>query len=301
MDKSIRVAFFRLLALYLRTTNFQLGRWRFTRYAYDMAKRLGPSLGRRTVSTKLGFKMDLDLTDWLGQHVFASGVYEPSTSLLIRSLLETGDVVIDGGANVGFFTLLMARRVGSSGQVTAFEPVPDLRNQLLKNLTLNDLGNVAVRSEALYDREGTTELAIGPSGHLGTSSLRPALKSPTTKTIRVALTRLDSVTDPTTNVRLVKLDVEGVEIFALRGMRQVIQRCRPDLVIEISQKFFAELGYSPREVLRYLEEFGYRAFEITWDGLRPWTEDTEGLSPQFNSFFTVRQEQLEDAAICPRI
>lgn len=65
----------------------------------------GSELGRRRVRTRDGFRMDLDLSDWVDQYIFVTGLYEESTSALVRALLAPGNTFIDVGANIGYFAL----------------------------------------------------------------------------------------------------------------------------------------------------------------------------------------------------
>lgn len=161
-----------LVTGYLRHTRFELGRWRLVPFAVAGMRRIGPRLGRRTVNTRYGFRMDLDLRDRFGQHVYATGEYEDSTSRVIAALLSPRDIVVDVGANVGYFTLLAASRVGAQGKVHAFEPIPSNQGEIRRNIELNGLSNVDVHPEALSDRDGDAPLHAGPAGHSGLSSLR---------------------------------------------------------------------------------------------------------------------------------
>src|SRR5690606_15918356 len=113
-----------------------------TQFAMREVKRLGSGLGRRTVRTKYGFEMNVDVADFFGQRVYATGNWEDATSAVAAALIEPGAVVIDIGANVGWFTLLAASRVGVNGKVYAFEPVPPVRAQLLDNVRRNRMKQV---------------------------------------------------------------------------------------------------------------------------------------------------------------
>lgn len=150
-----------LSAAYLRRSPIEKGRWRLISKVLPWSKQRLEMKTPRTVRTRYGFRMRLDTSDWLGRHVFMTGEYEPSTTQVMTSLLQRGDVVIDVGANAGYFTLLAAGLVGSVGKVFAFEPVPHTRQQLACNVRLNQATNVVVCEEAASDRNGESAFFEG--------------------------------------------------------------------------------------------------------------------------------------------
>jgi FkbM family methyltransferase len=195
--------------------------------------------------------------------------------------------VVDGGANVGYFTLLASRRVGPAGRVYAFEPVPLTRADLLTNLSLNRAANVSVRAEALAAAPGEATFFVGPADHRGTSSLRALTDSSERLTVRTA--RLDDLLPTGARVDMVKLDIEGAELLALQGMAGCLRRDRPDLVIEVTDAFLGGLGHSAAALADFLAAFGYRMYVIDHDGLRPVDGGRAARTPQFNALFTTRR------------
>src|SRR5262249_11470130 len=145
---------------------------------------------------------------------------------VFRTVLPTGGVAVDVGANVGWHTLLMARLVGQSGRVLAAEPNPSGRICLQDNLTLKRFGQVQVVPYALADSEGTAEF-YGPeaddadsgNGHVVTVSGKGQRKI-----IAVETRRLDTIvsTAHIDRLDLIKIDVEGFEWPVLQGGEQSI-------------------------------------------------------------------------------
>src|SRR5262249_41087030 len=172
----------------------------------------------RIVFAGAGFRLRIKPQDWLGRHVYVTGEYEPATSRVIEALLRPGDTFLDIGANIGYFTLLASRRVGKAGLVFAFEPVPQTRENLLRNVRLNCATNVVVREEAVADSTGEDSFFLGPPDHSGISSLRSLLNA--SGVLKIRKTRLDDLLPPGTRVDLIKIDIEGAEYHALRGMRE---------------------------------------------------------------------------------
>jgi FkbM family methyltransferase len=242
----------------------------------------------RTVRTRHGFQLSVELDDWLGRHVYVTGEYEPGTSRVIGDLLRPGDTVIDVGANIGYFTLLASRRIGASGTVFAFEPLPRTRDGLERNLQLNGVSNVLVRAEAASNVAGEATFYEGPPTHRGTSSLRPLENA--SRRIRIRTDRLDDVLPEDCRINLVKIDVEGAEYQVLEGMDARIRRDRPDLVVEVTDEYLRVTGASAEQLCRWLFERGYRMFVIDNEGLVPVEGYTAALPRQFNALFSSRPE-----------
>jgi FkbM family methyltransferase len=280
---------FRLLARYLRRAPLNFGQWRLRLFGVSQARRLAPQLGRRVVTTRYGFRMELDLRDWGDQFIYVTGDYEDYTTTTIRALLQPGDVVVDVGANAGFFSLLASTMVGPDGEVLAFEPVPLVRERLLANLKLNGIANAVVRPVALNDAAGKITIFSSSCDNTGLSSFR-RLDAAATE-IEIEAVRWDKEVSPEKNVRLIKIDVEGAECRVLRGMGDYLDRAglhRPDLVIEVSSSYLMELGDSAQDLCQQLTRRGYRMFAIRWDGLVPLDGWNRNLPNQFNALFTTR-------------
>lgn len=272
---------------YLRHSPLSVGRWRAIQRFLPLLRSDGSTLGERVVRTKYGFGYRADLGDWLGQYVYLTGVYEPPTARIIHALLDSGDTFIDVGANSGFFTLLGATRVGPTGKVLAFEPVPVMRKRLTDNVTMNQLGNVRIQDVALSNAPGSITLFEGPEGHKGTSSLRP-LDNAATK-IEVQTRPLDAYLDELDAVKLIKIDVEGAEQLVIEGMEAVIERYHPALIIEMTDDYLASFGHGAVALATKLTDCGYQMFCITPGGLSPMSPEQSAGEKQYNALFTTDQ------------
>lgn len=281
-----RLWLLRGLGAYLRHAPDHPGRWRLI----DPAVRLAPALKAVTspmvIRLRDGTRMEIDGSSQTGRMLYATGEYESETSRLIRSLLNPGDTMIDVGANIGYFSILGARCVGPSGGVLAFEPVPPVRERLQRNIKLNGLDNVTIHAEALSDRSGVIQLFTGPQNDTGLASLRPL---PDSTTIHVTQSRLDDLWDPAAPIALVKIDVEGAELTALRGMRACLERYRPHVIVEITDEYLRAMGESASALVVYLLERGYSMYQITHRRLDPIAgpEDLGRCPGQFNALFTT--------------
>jgi len=129
---------------------------------------------------------------------------------------------IDVGANIGAFTLIMARQVGETGRVLAIEPYPFVAERLVENLSLNRMLNVQVVMCALADRSKTATLYVPDPKwpNQGVASLSPVRGSQLVSQIEVQCFTLDDLLeklDWTERLDLMKIDVEGHEMSVLRG------------------------------------------------------------------------------------
>jgi len=143
------------------------------------------------------------------------GTYEHFESEKVISLVRPNDFCIDAGAHVGYFTCLMAN---AGASVIACEPNPEVLVLLRENAEAFN-GRIMVINEALTDQEGRSALHLSSEFDDGLSSLCWPQSGPT---ISVRTTRLDDLVEAGTKIRLLKLDVEGSELAALRGLGKLL-------------------------------------------------------------------------------
>lgn len=232
------------------------------RVATSIVRKRVPPLREAVVSYDDGrSRIVADLRSALGLTLYRYGVRDPDLDL-VRALLRPGDVFIDGGANVGLFTLVAARRVGPTGRVVSFEPASSTRAVLARNVALNDLAWVEIRNEALSTSPGELELVVFGGDGAGLSSFKPA-SAAGGRVEKVPVARLDDVVDERTRqrVRVLKLDVEGAEVAALRGAPALLAH-GPDLLLEIEPGHLARQGASVDELVELLSAHGYTLHAI---------------------------------------
>ena len=181
--------------------------------------------------------------------------WEAFESPLPRIFLDTAkratDLVVDVGANTGFYSLLAAR---FGRRVLAFEPVPAVRDILVRNVAGNDFADaIAISASAVSHRTGKATLYQPDPSHglIETSSSLEAAFQAHANAIEVDVAPLDALLPPGQRVGVVKIDAEGHEASVLRGATGMIARDRPILFVEVlpaAEKdfmtgFLAALGY----------------------------------------------------------
>jgi FkbM family methyltransferase len=211
-------------------------------------------------------KLWVDVRTRFGYTVYRYGHHDPDIDLL-RRLLGPGDWMVDGGAHVGLFTLVAAACVGPSGKVLAFEPAPEARAQLLKNVEINGFSRVDVRSEALAEEQGTREFVAFSVEAWGSSSFAPPEGLAGGQRETVETVTLDSVisSEEQARLKLIKLDLEGAEYAALRGAQRLLAEAKPDLILELEPEHLARQGATIDAIVRLLEPYGYAFFRAEWN------------------------------------
>jgi FkbM family methyltransferase len=150
------------------------------------------------------------------------GRYEEENLEVLLSFITDTSIFLDIGANVGFFTLQVGKRVSGNGSIYAFEPHPKLLNLLRWNVHLNGLSRtVTCFPFGLSDQNSASKFSY-PVGHLGGGAVGDLSNSGDYDVINSEIRRLDDVLGPDFACDLVKIDVEGHEFNVLKGMRRII-------------------------------------------------------------------------------
>ncbi len=276
-----------LVGEYLRRVPEHPGRWRLERFAMAHARVLRGHLAPRPVGTWVGTRMMVDGNSQVGRMLFVTGRYEPAIAAVIREYLQPGDFFVDGGAHIGFFTVLASGQVGPSGMVMAFEPCDLNAGVLNTNIRLNDCQNVRVRREALSDAPGQVEMSW-PSGHdTGQATIRPTSATAWHSLVNTAALQ-DLLRERQQPVSLIKLDLEGAELRAIVGMREILAADRPPLIVEITDSFLRQYGGSAAELYAFVSGLNYVAYNLLeTEALQPLPSETAflGAGRQFNALF----------------
>ncbi|TCH99798.1 FkbM family methyltransferase [Roseococcus sp. SYP-B2431] len=222
--------------------------------AEALARLTGLRAGRAPWQTAEGFRMELDPRHY-PDGAMLYGTYEIATVRAVRQILRPGDVVVDIGANIGYFSIRFSQLVGPGGSVFSFEPVPTTRARLLRNIAENGCGNVTVCPVALMDRAAS--VTIFETESHGVAGLRELSENTTAHPVEGV--RLDDYLSPPKPVRLIKIDVEGAERLVLQGGEGLIARDRPHIVLEKDAPALKAFGYGFSEVAaQILRHGGYR-------------------------------------------
>ena len=168
-----------------------------------------------------GSKLYLDKKD---DHFFSTNPEQIIPEMqVLKKLIKQNDILIDVGANIGFYTLNFEKLIGENGKIFAFEPEPDNFKLLEKNIIENKLNNhVKVFHKAVSNKKGISNLLIGPTS--GTNSLVESFNT-NDKIVEVDTIVLDEFfSDFEHEINFVKIDTEGHDAKVLQGMQKIIQK-----------------------------------------------------------------------------
>lgn len=192
----------------------------------------------RTTELASGLKFTVDLGDRLGCDLYYGYYSEYFDYQLFFSLINPKDIVIDIGANFGFYAINGAKIVGEQGNVYAFEPNQDAYKLLQENVNINGFSEIIHSYQACIGAEdGETNFYVSEESSF--SSLGATGRAKIREQITVPIYKLDSFLSQQglTTVKAIKIDVEGFEYMVLQGLLDTLQR-NPELVImmEVSSK-----------------------------------------------------------------
>ena len=206
-----------------------------------------------------GHTFFLNKNDTTISEIMISGSYEPEETELYKTIIRNGDVVIDVGANIGYFTLLFAKLAGPSGMVYTFEPDPVNFQLLQKNINANRYHNIKAFNFALSDscRKGFLYLNDYNSGDhriYGSEKDR--------KAVPIDIVALDDLL-PNIKPSFIKIDTQGSEIGVLRGMKNILKNTR-FLSVEYWPYGLNKTGKTGKDVENILIEYGF-TYELNSD------------------------------------
>lgn len=199
----------------------------------------------------------------VGWTCFEHGVWEPHIERLLRSLLKPGDTAMDIGANIGYFSGVMAQSVGSKGKVWSFEPVPSTFSQLKLSQQLNGFSNMTPFQVALGSEEERAEIRYDPA-IMGSASMHTK-KTDAMQTSIVDVVRLDDLIEEGTVSRpaLIKMDAEGHEQFVLIGAQRLIREAKPKIIFEYNSEAAALAGWELKDLGKLLLSCGdYKFYSL---------------------------------------
>jgi FkbM family methyltransferase len=204
------------------------------------------------------------LRDPIGFHLAISGSYERTAVDFVLKQLAPGMTFVDVGANIGVFTIPAARRVGPLGTVVAIEASPSIFSYLVRNVGLNDLGNVQLIQCAVLDRNGpNVPFYEAPVSHFGMGALAAQFG---TRPIAVPARTLDDILadEGIRCVGVLKVDVEGYEAAVFRGaQRLLVGSTDPLVVFEFCDWAEARVsGGQVGDAQRVLCDAGYRIWRL---------------------------------------
>jgi FkbM family methyltransferase len=216
-----------------------------------------------------GLKFKFQLMDGIGRDIYYKyGVYgeDHITQWLLNNLdINDRDLIIDIGANIGWYSLTLSSR--NKPRIVAFEPDTINYNSLVENLRINQKDNVKAYNKAISDREGVLTLFLYKSHNPGHHSFIKQSKS--VGTAEVPIVPLDDFLQKEGfgegTVKLIKIDIEGYEYTALRTATRTLSRAQY-ILTEFSPGMMQEIDQDPMDYIRLLQEAGFELKQFDESG-----------------------------------
>ena len=231
---------------------------------FDLYQRAWKKAGRSQLArTKFGAKIYCDLGDLIPSRIFHFGLWEPDISHCISRYLSDGDVFVDVGANLGYYSLLASKIVGRTGAVVAIEASPRIFARLQGNLAANRAANVRAVNVAVSAGVGSVTIYSGPAQNSGATSVLKKWRNGEAEAVVGALPLNRILTeDECKRVALIKIDVEGAEAPILSQFLSSIECYSPDtaIIVEFNP---GDGELTPNSLFSDFIARGFSAYEIS--------------------------------------
>ena len=216
-------------------------------------------------------------------------IYEQETTLFIRNYLNKGDTVWDVGANIGYFTLEFARSVGFEGKVLSFEPHPEIFKVLQRNVSRNKYQNINLQNVACGEETTISKLYFSTENEGNHKIVENSSSNDSVDTKVVKLSTYVETHAP----RLIKMDIEGAELLALKGLgADYLKNNSVDFVIEYHPYEMSFFNIEGEELLDFFIEAGYKFRNLATGSfpiidkhsiLKTYTKEERGITNLFCS------------------
>jgi len=185
----------------------------------------------------------------------------------LYSLVKPGQILFDVGTNIGETLLNFAKLTGEKGYVYGFEPDDENYGNVQKNISLNNFKNVHVFKKAVADRKETVKYYVVDPHNRGMNRILSDTNQNTSEFVEMETDTIDNIVIENTisNVDLIKIDIEGYEMHALRGAKNTLMKFKPILFIEVGYSRLLKHNTSPNELVKMLEDIGYNIFHSETD------------------------------------
>lgn len=202
-----------------------------------------------------GVVFELDPTQYVDSEILNYGVFERHSVEWVKRLVQPGMVVLDVGANFGYYTMLFSKLVGPTGEVIAFEPSTRFRTRLQKHAALNNVRNIEVAPIALSSSPGELRLQLGGD----TASFHWVAENSPVETETVVLDTLDNfvASHGIDRIDFLKVDIDGHEPKFIEGAQDTLRKFRPTILIEFMHLALVEAGSGVEQLADQLKELGY--------------------------------------------
>lgn len=262
---AIRPIFYKLVQFYIRSIPFEFGK---VKLIDNLVTRVSWSNNKTFFANSFfNLKFLCDPKDLIDNRIYFFGIWEPNLSRWILNQLNPGDVFIDIGAHIGYFSSIASKLVGKDGKVVAFEASPQTFKRLKETIDLNNLSNIRVENIAILETEGTVSLFSAQSFNTGAFTILKKPNQISLATVNALPLNKSLTNEEISRARLIKIDVEGAELSVIKSLTPILKYFSKDLeiVVEISPSRLAEQGFSVDLLMEIFEGEGFIPYELKND------------------------------------
>lgn len=220
------------------------------------------------VKNRYGFYMQLDPRQHVERTILFFGEWEPDITRQMIDRIKPGDIVIDIGANVGYYTLLAAKMVGPKGKVYAVEASPKTLKKLRTNIKCNDFKNIEILPYGAWNcnTEKTFYCNILNLGVSSIAQLQP-VQNGYYEAETIEMRRIEELIpkDEYSAVSLIKMDVEGSEFYALEGLSSILSQKNISVFLEYNPMLLEKLDIAGIDLFQLLKKYEFTLYSLNND------------------------------------
>ena len=227
--------------------------------------------------------VDIGDTGFATQDLISEGLFHKQMTKVVKDIITRGMVCLDIGANIGYFTLIMARLVGEEGKVFTFEPEPHNFDLLAKNIAINGYDNITPVKKAISNKDGKAQLFLDRTSFGSHSLSRQSAANIRQDIIEVETQTLDSFfKDYDGKIDFIKMHAEGAELAVLEGMENIINKNKDVIIItRFLPDLLTRFGSPPEEYLNRLVGYGFKLHDISERKKRLYLTDVASILRQY--------------------
>lgn len=242
----------------IRMAGYALGRLSQLLDRVDSSRLIEKGDDRNLYKTKYDDLFWLDEKGYVDQCIIKSGIFEEKSTQATKQLIKKDHIVLDVGANIGYYSVLFSRLVGQKGRVLCFEPTKYYGKVLKMNLEANNVDNVEVFEFGLSDKSQQLEIQIGGSS----ASLHNPGNIPSGTNELIKLTTLDDFMEEhrLQKIDFIKVDIDGHEPLFFKGAWKTLDKYDPIILLEVSHLHYYEAGFTAWDFFDTLKNKGYRIY-----------------------------------------
>ena len=204
--------------------------------------------------TKYGDYYWLNKNKYIDNLIIQDGLFEESSTAAVKKIIKKSDIVMDIGANIGYYSVIFSKQVGPKGKVYAFEPLTEYREVLEMNLSANRIKNCIIENNGLSDREQKLILYVNDSS----ATLHPLDENFQRKEKINSITLNSFVRDNKIDkLNFIKIDVDGHEPAVLNGAWETIRKFKTVVLLEISHLHYLKYGINVWDFYDILKNKGF--------------------------------------------